>query len=118
MLRARLIEMVESGRSNNKKISWFLLTISVFSEVLRCWLTGLAPPRLVDGPHPPFVHLAFSQVAEAGLTQRLRCLVNLEEIQVVFSLLLDNIMRNLPAAVKSRRLPSQKNAEIVKTLVN
>ena len=95
-----------------------LLTVSMFGNVFVSRLRGLAEPSLVDGPHPPFVHLAFSQVAEAGLTHRLRCLVNLEEIQVVFSLLLDNIMRNLPAAVKSRRLPSQKNAEIVKTLVN
>ena len=90
----------------------------MFGHVFVSGLRGPAEPSLVDGPHPPLVHLALSEVAQAGLTQRLRCLVNLDEIQVVFSLLLDNIMRNLPAAVKSRRLPSQKNAEIVKSLVN
>ena len=90
----------------------------MFSHVFVSGLAGLAGARLVDRPHPPLVHLALSEVIEAGLGQRLGSLVNLDEIQVVFSLLLDNIMRNLPAAVKSRRLPSQKNTEIVKTLVN
>ena len=90
----------------------------MFSHVFVSGLAGLAGAGLVDCPHPPLVHLALSEVIEAGLGQRLGSLVNLDIIQVVFSLLLDNIMRNLPAAVKSRRLPSQKNTEIVKTLVN
>ena len=99
MLRARLIEMVESGRSTKKKISWFLLTISVFSEVLRCWLTGLAPPRLVDGPHSPLVHLALLQPLQTGLALRPRSLLNRNEVQVVFPLLLQDIVSDGSAPV-------------------
>ena len=84
-------------------------------DVFVSGLRGFALARLVDCSHPPLIHLTLPEVAHTGLAQRPGGLGDLEEVQVVLSLLLDNIMRDLPPSVKSRRLPSQEDAKMVKT---
>ena len=80
-------------------VQWFLLTISVFSEMLRCWLTRLAPPCLVDRPDSPLVELALLEAPQTGLADWPRGLLDRNKVQVVFPLLLQEVVSDGPPPV-------------------